>query len=452
MRLFPGALHISTYDVRGTLAATGVARTVRETGLVNHTHQLLRALAVRHPDTRIALTRTGAAGPEPVSELRTPQGQLAQLRSIATRFPQYLSGPGGGKSDVLVRRYYEDEIDEPDNPVWGSLAGQYAAAVLDAGIPDLLLQNTNPVVAVLKALESGRLEASALGGLAATGVVHDTAGYGRRFQYIAEQLRAGAPLRLIAVSQAVARGLRQAGVPADRLTVVPNGMDTTAFRDLLDRVRKAAVFERVRERNGVPRAARIMLVSARRVRWKGAQDVVEAAALLAERGRIRDAVVVVNGAGMLDSRDTGYQDELARLVRDRNLEHAVFLLDELSPDEVAACYSAAHIAVHPSREPEPWGYANMEAMLAGVPVIAAGHGGPLEYIRDGVSGLLVPPRDPDALAHTLDAVLSDGELHARLGAAGRASAQRFTLEAMFTGYEAVLGAGLATRAQTAGAR
>jgi glycosyltransferase involved in cell wall biosynthesis len=130
----------------------------------------------------------------------------------------------------------------------------------------------------------------------------------------------------------------------------------------------------------------------------------------------------------------------------------VFLLDELDADEVASCYTAAHIAAHPSRDPEPWGYSNLEAMLAGVPVIAAGHGGPLEYITDGVSGLLVPPRDAEALADALDAVLSDGELHARLGAAGRAGARRFTLEAMFAGYEAVLGEGAAARMHTAGAR
>lgn len=452
MGLFPSALHICTYDVRGQHAVTGVARPVRETGLVNHTHQLLQGVSSRHPDTRIALTRTGASRSEPVSDLLTPQGQRVQLRSIATRFPQYLGGPGGGKSSTLVRRYYEDEVGDAGNPVWRSLAGQYAAAVLDAGIPDLLLQNTNPVVAVLKALESGRLDASVLGGLAVTGVVHDTAGCERRFGYLADQLKAGAPLRLIAVSQAVASGLVEAGIPAEKVSTVPNGMDTAAFDTRLARVRRAGVFERVAARNGVPSGTRIVLVSARRVRWKGAQDVIEAAALLAARGRMRDAVVVINGAGLLDSRDIGYQDELARLVRDRGLERVVFLLDGLDADEVAACYTAAHIAAHPSREPEPWGYSNLEAMLAGLPVIASGHGGPLEYITDQVSGLLVPPRDPQTLADAIDAVLSDDELHARLATAGRASARRFTLEAMFAGYETVLGEGAASRMNTAGAR
>jgi glycosyltransferase involved in cell wall biosynthesis len=452
MGLFPNALHICTYDVRGQSTATGTARTVRETGLVTHTHQLLQGLAVRRPDIRLALTRTGAAGPEPVDELLTPQGQRVQLRAIATRFPQYLAAPGGGKSSAQVRRYYEQEIGQADNPVWRSLAAQYAAAVLDAGIPDLLAQNTNPIVAILKAIEFGLLDPSVLGGLALAGVVHDTAGCERRFGYIAEQLRAGAPLRLVAVSQAVARGLLAAGVPAETVNTVPNGMDTAGFGDRLRRVREAAVFERVRVRNGVPRAARIVLVSARRVRWKGAQDVVEAAALLVARGRMRDAVVVVNGAGLLDSRDPGYQDELARLVRERGLENVVFLLDELSADEVAACYTAAHLAAHPSREPEPWGYSNLEAMLAGVPVIAAGHGGPLEYINDGESGLLVAPQAPQELARAIDAVLSDAELHARLAAAGRSSARRFTLEAMLEGYEAVLGEGAAARTDTVGAR
>jgi hypothetical protein len=59
--------------------------------------------------------------------------------------------------EVLVRRYYEEQIEDPGNPVWRSLAQQYARAVLDAGISDVLLQNINPIVAVLKAQEMGRL-------------------------------------------------------------------------------------------------------------------------------------------------------------------------------------------------------------------------------------------------------------------------------------------------------
>lgn len=129
------------------------------------------------------------------------------------------------------------------------------------------------------------------------------------------------------------------------------------------------------------------------------------------------------------------------------------LLDELDPQEVAACYTAAHVAVHPSREPEPFGYSNIESMLAGVPVIATGHGGPLEYIDDETSGLLVPPAAPDAIAAALERLLTDDALHARIAAAGRTSAKRFSLDAMFDAYEAVISTGaVAPVVERAGAR
>ncbi len=94
MGLFPDALHICTYDVRGTLLATGAAKPVRETGLVTHTHQLLRGLTERHPGMRLAVTQTGAAEPGQSARLLTPEGVQADLRYIATRFPQ-LRGPSG---------------------------------------------------------------------------------------------------------------------------------------------------------------------------------------------------------------------------------------------------------------------------------------------------------------------------------------------------------------------
>ena len=65
----------------------------------------------------------------------------------------------------------------------------------------------------------------------------------------------------------------------------------------------------------------------------------------------------------------------------------------------------------------------VEAMLAGLPVVASAVGGIPEQVVDGVTGLLVPPRDPDALAAAATRVLSDPELARRLGEAGRARAE-----------------------------
>jgi glycosyltransferase involved in cell wall biosynthesis len=438
-RDFPEALHVCGYDVRGTYLDTGELRRTRETGLVAHTHQLFRGLAQRHPDTRIAVTVTGSVVPDPVRRLRTPEDHVVDLRTIASSFPGCLREPGHpGKSASLVRHFYEDTIDDPNNPIWRSLAEQYARAIGDVGIPDLLVQNTNPLVGVLKAEEFGLLDVERLGGPRVTGVIHDAADVARRFGYLARRIEhTRARVTLIAVSDSVRRALVDHGVAPDVVRTVRNGLDVRGFQERLERARTAGTFDRVRERNGLP-PGRVVLVSARRVRWKGHRDVIAAAGLLEECGAASDVRFVFNGAGMLDTRWPGYEADLVHQIHDLGLSHRVFLLDALTPDEVASCYVGADVAVGASREPEPFGYSNIEAMLAGVPVVATRHGGPLEYIEDGVSGLLVSPADPSAIAGGIQALLSDDELYARVVDAGRTSARRFTLDAMVDGYEAAL--------------
>ena len=68
--------------------------------------------------------------------------------------------------------------------------------------------------------------------------------------------------------------------------------------------------------------------------------------------------------------------------------------------------------------------AAMEAMLAGVPIVATDAGGTGEIVRDGVTGLLVPPGDPRALSEAIRALLSDRVRAARLAAAARELIER----------------------------
>lgn len=98
--------------------------------------------------------------------------------------------------------------------------------------------------------------------------------------------------------------------------------------------------------------------------------------------------------------------------------------------EVAPVLSGFDVFAFPSLQ-EGFPYAVLEAMRAGCAIVATSVGGVPEAIEDGVTGLLVPPSDPGALASALDRLLADRELRARLGAAARARFEReFTLEAM----------------------
>ena len=87
-------------------------------------------------------------------------------------------------------------------------------------------------------------------------------------------------------------------------------------------------------------------------------------------------------------------------------------------DLLVQLYSHAAVFACPSVY-EPFGLINLEAMACEVPVVACGVGGILEVVEDGVTGVLVPPASPDALAAGLVRVLGDTALAERMGRAGR---------------------------------
>jgi len=97
-------------------------------------------------------------------------------------------------------------------------------------------------------------------------------------------------------------------------------------------------------------------------------------------------------------------------------------LGGLASHEVQQRIVRAAMVVVPSTIPENAPYAILEAMAAGVPVIASRAGGIPELVRDGETGLLVPPRDPVTLAKTIEMVYGDGTLRERMGTRARAIA------------------------------
>jgi glycosyltransferase involved in cell wall biosynthesis len=99
------------------------------------------------------------------------------------------------------------------------------------------------------------------------------------------------------------------------------------------------------------------------------------------------------------------------------------------PPELGTYYERASVVVCPSRR-EGYGVVAREAMAYGRPVVATAVGGLLDAVEDGVTGLLVPPRDPAALRAAIEELFADGPLRRRLGAAGRESARtRFSWDA-----------------------
>ncbi len=135
-----------------------------------------------------------------------------------------------------------------------------------------------------------------------------------------------------------------------------------------------------------------------------------------------DAVFAIVGAetAILRSR-MGLEDQLKRLVGELGVaEHIRFV--GLLPDSWAYmgdCDIVCMPTVPIADRAEGFGLSMAEAMAAGVPVIATACGGPPEVIEEGVSGFLVPPRDPSALAGAVSRLLADPDLRKRMGQAAR---------------------------------
>jgi glycosyltransferase involved in cell wall biosynthesis len=160
--------------------------------------------------------------------------------------------------------------------------------------------------------------------------------------------------------------------------------------------------------------------------WKGQDDLLRAAALLRDRG-VRVEVEIV---GEVFAREHQFRERLVALTRELGLEDRVRLLGERR--DALELVARADIAVVPSAAPEPFGMVVVEAMALGRPVVATDAGGPREIVTHGVDGLLVPPRDPTALAAAIEQRVADPQAARALGAAAHVTARRFTSSALAT--------------------
>ena len=96
----------------------------------------------------------------------------------------------------------------------------------------------------------------------------------------------------------------------------------------------------------------------------------------------------------------------------------------------------ATVFVMPSRI-EPFGMVALEGWRAGVPIVVTSHGGPSEFVEDGVSGLVVDPYDREGLASALSSLLASGELRGRLAENGRLQLPNFAWATLTERYESI---------------
>ncbi len=211
--------------------------------------------------------------------------------------------------------------------------------------------------------------------------------------------------RVIAISRYVAERMgARYGVGPERLRVIPRGVDTEQFDPGLvvgERVHRLAQAWRL------PTGARVVMLPARLTRWKGAEALLDAVAVLDRP----DAYCVLVGA---DQGRAAYARALEARAASLGMGARLRLAGHC--DDMPAALMLADVVVSASLKPEPFGRAVIEAQAMGRTVVAFDHGGAAETIADGETGGLVPPGDVRALAARIGQALDlDEEARAELG-------------------------------------
>ena len=221
---------------------------------------------------------------------------------------------------------------------------------------------------------------------------------------------------VIVPSHALGRYLiDQFGAPAERLRMIPRGVDLEAFG-----------FRGVEAARspGTPRAWRIGIVG-RLTPIKGHDVAIRALQQLKQSG-VRATLCIFGDA---PSDKPALRHELEALAASLDVTEAVQWFG--TQQDIPRCLAEMDVAIVPSRYPESFGRSVIEAQAIGVPVVASKLGGLAEVIDDGRTGRLVPPEDPRALAEAIGQLLRDEALRERLVVAARAEVEsRYSLTQM----------------------
>jgi glycosyltransferase involved in cell wall biosynthesis len=232
--------------------------------------------------------------------------------------------------------------------------------------------------------------------------------------------------RIAAISTAVRDALVQSGVDARKIDVVPSGIDPAPARDPRRRAE-------LRARLGCAGEEVVGINVSALADGKGQKDLLEAASIASRRApRLR---LWIAGEGPLEDALRAKQGALG-------LEQVVQFLGFRA--DIMSLLHAADFFCLPTLH-EGLGSSILEAMSAGLPVVATRVGGIPEIVEDGRTGILVSPSDPGSLADAMVEMATSPDLREAMGARGVARAGAFsadrTAEATYEVYRAALAAG-----------
>ena len=240
---------------------------------------------------------------------------------------------------------------------------------------------------------------------------------------------------LLAIGTANRLFYRAMGVPEERISTVPYTVDNQRF--IAAAQIDAAERSTMRKRLGVEGNAPIILYASKFQRRKRPDNLLKAFGKLRERGVDADLVMV--GSGEMET------ELKAAAAGDPRIHFPGFF----NQSDLPKVYAASEVFVLPSDE-EPFGLIVNEVMCASLPVVVSEVVGCApDLVQDGVNGATFAPHDVDMLADTLDRIVRDPELRARMGAESRRIIDHWSYRECLTGLrEALAKAGIAHRASS----
>lgn len=232
------------------------------------------------------------------------------------------------------------------------------------------------------------------------------------------------PRMFIPVSDWIAAEVEKIGIPRARIRRIYDGIE-------LDKLDPEADASRLRAAWGIPEGGFAVGLVGLLIPWKGQRLFLDAGRRLLQ---VNPRMYLIIVGGTPDECEP-YEQELRELAAHPEFLGRVVFAGHLS--SMSEAYNALDIVLSASISPEPLGTVVIESMTLGRPLIAPAHGGALEMVQHGSTGLLFRPGDADSLADTIQELHDSPELRIRLGEAARRMA--YETFAIRTHVEAVQG-------------
>lgn len=226
--------------------------------------------------------------------------------------------------------------------------------------------------------------------------------------------------RVIVNSKATGEAFFEAGGKREKLRIVYNGFDGEVF-DLIDDNQTL-----LREELEIPTDRPLIGMFSRLSYWKGQHILLEAAS------QLPDVHVLLVGDALFGEAE--YTEKLKNIAAKESLQGRVHWLG--FRQDIPALMKACDAIVHCSTAPEPFGRVIVEAQLSKRPAIATIGGGTSEIIEHEVTGLLIPPNDPQLLAAAIQQIFSDREATKKMVEAAYMQAQtKFSIPSVCQAFE-----------------